>query len=408
MAVGSDTFGRGSRGRRRSAHAPPFAARQTARLLVVVGLCLSAACSSSMLLLWASPVRQLVGSTTRLSSRMALRAVAQSAAQSTAVEADFEALSTRLKDISALGGISGLLGWDEMTMMPAGASAYRAAQKEALAGVLYSKSTDPALGDLLTRLGQADLAGLNAYQQASVREASRDFKKTTALSEELVRREAGLETKGYATWVQARKAKDWSMFSPVLREWVTARKERAAMIDASKPPYDVLADDYSAGLTAARIQEVFDEVKTGLVPFLAELREKGTAPDDSWLKGDFDTEKQAGLCRDISVALGFDLEKGRLDVSVHPFTGGSGPTDVRMTTRFKKEDVTEGITGAIHETGHALYEQGRNEEYDGLPVSQAAGMAIHESQSLLWERMVALSLPFSRYLLPKLRESFPG
>lgn len=104
--------------------------------------------------------------------------------------------------------------------------------------------------------------------------------------------------------------------------------------------------------------------------------------------------------------MGFEFDKGRLDVSVHPFTGGSHPTNVRMTTRFKENDLMEGLTGAIHETGHALYGQGRNLEYDGLPVNSAAGMAIHESQSLLWERMVALSLPFATYLLPKLREDF--
>jgi len=223
-----------------------------------------------------------------------------------------------------------------------------------------------------------------------------------------VRREAELESRGYHSWVQARKEKDWSLFAPVLKEWVTARRERAALIDPSLPPYDVLADDYSAGLTAARIREIFDSVKVGLVPLLAELREKGTAPDASWLRGQFDTERQAELCREVALALGFDLERGRLDVSVHPFTGGAHPSDVRMTTRFKADDLTEGLTGAIHETGHALYEQGRSLDYDGLPVNAAAGMAVHESQSLLWERMVGLSRPFAAYLLPKLCSAFPG
>ena len=98
-----------------------------------------------------------------------------------------------------------------------------------------------------------------------------------------------------------------------------------------------------------------------------------------------------------------------MDVSVHPFTGGSHPSDVRMTTRFKLNDISEGLTGAIHETGHSLYEQGRNlnEDYRDLPISEALSMGAHESQSLLWERMVALSLPFQSYLLGKLTESFP-
>mmetsp|Transcript_85698 Transcript_85698/g.227708 ORF Transcript_85698/g.227708 Transcript_85698/m.227708 type:complete len:474 (-) Transcript_85698:95-1516(-) len=293
-------------------------------------------------------------------------------------------------------------------MMPSGAVASRSAQKGALASVIHGKQTDSTLGDVLARLQTGDQSSLDDYQRATVREAARDYRKATAVTEDLVRREAELESRGYQTWVQAREKKDWSIFAPVLKEWVAARRERAELVDPSQAPYDVLADDYSAGLTAARIQEIFDEVKEGLVPFLAELREKGTPPDASWLQGDFDTDKQAEFCKEIALALGFDLGKGRLDVSVHPFTGGAHPTDVRMTTRFKAGDVMEGLTGAIHETGHALYEQGRNAKHDGLPVSAAAGMAVHESQSLLWERMVGLSKPFAEYLMPKLAAAFPG
>ena len=174
------------------------------------------------------------------------------------------------------------------------------------------------------------------------------------------------------------------------------------------PVYDTLLDDYEKGLSAARLDTAFAQLKAGLVPLLAEVRARGTPPDAAWLAGDFDPEAQATLCNELAVALGFDLGAGRLDVSVHPFTGGSHPTDVRMTTRFKRGDVTEGITGAIHETGHALYEQGRNADHDGLPVSAAHSMGIHESQSLLWERMVGLSAPFAAYLLPKLAAAFPA
>ena len=332
----------------------------------------------------------------RSSSRRLSASIRRKTTMATAtVTTEFDTLAKKLKDISALSGIGGLIGWDEMVMLPSSAAGARAAQKAALAGVIHEKQVDPSLGNIINSLKNADLSSLNEYQRATVREAARDYKKATAVTEELVRREAELESRGYATWVKARQEKDFSKFAPVLQEWVNARKERAALVDQSLPPYDVLADDYSAGLTAERLTEIFDQVKAGLIPFLADLKARGAAPAASWLKGDYDTAVQAELCQEIAVALGFDLEKGRLDVSVHPFTGGAHPTDVRMTTRFKKEDVTEGLTGAIHETGHALYEQGRNLEYDGLPVNSAAGMAIHESQSLLWERMVALSLPFA-------------
>ena len=323
---------------------------------------------------------------------------------------DYDTLAKKLKDISSLSGISGLLGWDEMVMLPPGAAEARASQKSALASIIHEKKVDTSIGDLLTRLQSSDLSPLNDYQRATIREAARGYAKDIAVTEELVRLEAELESRGYTTWVKARQEKDFSLFAPVLSEWVAARKQRASLVDGSRPPYNVLADDYSPGLTAERITEVFDTVKEELVPFLARLRSQGHPPDASWLYGQgkkYDVEKQAALCKDIAVALGFDLSKGRLDVSVHPFTGGAHVTDVRMTTRFKEHDVSEGLTGAIHETGHALYEQGRNLEYDGLPVNSALGMAVHESQSLLWERMVGLSLPFAQYVLPKLKEAFP-
>lgn len=336
-----------------------------------------------------------------------MAAAATAAAPS--VKQDYDVLCKKLKEVSALSGINGLLGWDEMVQLPPNAVGARAAQKAALAGVLHEKQTEAEIGELLQRLQAANLEaeGLNEYERANVREAARDYRKLTAVPKELAQREAELESRGYQAWVKARQGSDFSQFAPVLQEWVDLRREKARLVDPSRPVYDVLVDDYEKGVTAARLDEIFSEVKAGLVPLLADLRARGKAPSDAWLKGDYDTKKQAELCHKIAVALGFSLDSGRLDVSVHPFTGGAHPTDVRMTTRFKQDDLTEGITGAIHETGHALYEQGRNLEYDGLPVNSALGMGVHESQSLLWERMVGLSRPFAAYLLPLMREHFP-
>lgn len=287
------------------------------------------------------------------------RAMATAAPAATAaamgVKSDYEQLCKKLKEVSALGGISGLLGWDEMVMMPPGAAESRAAQKSALAGVLHEKQTEAELGEVLARLQAADLAAdLDDFQLATVREAVRDYKKLTAVPKEMAQKEAELESRGYQGWVKARQSSDFAAFAPLLQEWVDLRKQKAALVDPSRPAYDVLLEDYEKGMTAARLDEIFGQVKEGLVPLLADLRARGKAPSDAWLKGDHDTKRQAELCHKIAVALGFNLDNGRLDVSVHPFTGGTHPTDVRMTTRFKKEDLTEGITGAIHETGHSL------------------------------------------------------
>mmetsp|Transcript_24801 Transcript_24801/g.44179 ORF Transcript_24801/g.44179 Transcript_24801/m.44179 type:complete len:373 (-) Transcript_24801:74-1192(-) len=318
----------------------------------------------------------------------------------------FEVLAEQLRDIAALEGTAGLLSWDEMVMMPPEAASARGKQKAALAGVLHDKATSCQLGGVLRLLTASDLSGLDEYQRATVRIAARDFKRKASVTKDLAKRIAELETDAMQAWVEARKESDFSKFAPYLEQWVAVSRQKAAMIDPSRFAYDVLLEEFEPGMTSSRIDEIFEELKAGIVPLLKELR-SGTLPDVSFLSSPVSVEKQAELSKELSQWLGFDISKGRVDVSVHPFTGGSHPTDVRITTRFKEEDMREGVMATIHETGHALYEQGRNLRYDGLPVNAAMSMGIHESQSLLWERMVALDKPFMEFLLPKLLVSIP-
>jgi carboxypeptidase Taq len=247
-----------------------------------------------------------------------------------------------------------------MVMLPSESSSCRGEQKAALAGVIYDKKTDAALGALLSTLSEEKGGeGLNEVQKAVIRDAAKSYKRETCLPRELATRIAELETEGYNAWIEARSKADFSIFAPVLQEWLDISLKKAELVDPEAPAYDVLLDSFEKGMTGARLDEIFAEVRAGLVPLLSEVRSKGTPPDTSLLKGKFNPAQQAMLCESIALDLGFDLSRGRLDVSVHPFTGGTHPTDVRMTTRFKEEDITEGLTGAIHETGHSLYEQVR-------------------------------------------------
>lgn len=235
-------------------------------------------------------------------------------------------------------------------------------------------------------------------------------------------REAELESRGYAAWVAAREANDWSKFAPVLREIVELKREIARRTRPDLPVYDALIDQFERGMAAERLGEVFDGLKRGLQPLLdrakaSEARQRQRAagefsqsavdaalgPGDQW-----DTARQAALCRELCAKLQFDFARGRIDVSVHPFTGGTCPSDVRITTRYSTERPWEGITGTIHETGHALYEQGRlGGRFDGQPVSESLSMGIHESQSLLWERCVGQSRAFWRFAAPIVQRHFP-
>jgi len=320
----------------------------------------------------------------------------------------YQDLADKLRDVAALEGAAGLLSWDEMVMMPPEAAAVRGKQKAALAGVLHEQSTSPDLGKLIHALSAANKDEFNDYEKAVIELARRDFKRKSSITKDLAKEIAELESSAMQAWVEARKASDFSKFAPFLERWVSISRTKASMIDPSRPPYDVLMEEFEPGMTSARIDEIFAELKAGVVPLLEELR-SGSKPDASFMAGmKVSVEKQAELSRKIAKDMGFDFAKGRMDVSVHPFTGGTHPTDVRITSRYQEADMREGLMATIHETGHALYEQGRNLEYDGLPVNAALSMGLHESQSLLWERMVALSKPFMSYLLPKAVADIPA
>ncbi|CAM9851048.1 unnamed protein product [Ectocarpus sp. 12 AP-2014] len=310
-------------------------------------------------------------------------------------------------------------------MMPAGGAASRANQKTALAAVIHEKKVDAGLGDLLRQLqeeqkGEGEAASeLSVHEAAVVRDAVRDYNHETRKSAELAAREADVEARAYAAWVAARKDGDWEAFAPSMEEMVSVKRDVAeATRSELGGAYEGCLDQFERGMSTERLREVFGELKAGLVPLLRAIQEKVAEEDKSGAAAErhpaplhsgeqWGKDEQAALCRDMAKKLGFDMSKGRLDVSVHPFTGGPGPSDVRITTRYSNNWM-EGVAGTVHEVGHALYEQGRpGGDMEDLPVSRALSMGVHESQSLLWERMVFQSRPFWKFAAPLVRARFP-
>ncbi|KAF9277627.1 hypothetical protein BGZ68_009162 [Mortierella alpina] len=349
----------------------------------------------------------------------------------------YDQLIVRVKEISHLEAASGLLQWDQEVMMPPKAADSRADQVSALAGLTHGLKTAPALGSILEELEKRqavqDLsAELNPYEIANIRLSHKAIKEATSLPSELVKTIASLNSKSCNAWAEARKESNFAKFAPFLEEQIRTLREKVAYkmkggvceearkinekARASlglkdddkcyKGYYQALLDEYEPGFKEDRLQLLFDDLKKNIVPLIAKIKAKNFQHDNSFLQGDFDVAKQTAYSHRIAKEIGFDTDAGRLDVSTHPFTGGAHPTDVRMTTRYTTNYMMEGLTSTIHETGHSLYEQGRNPEYYDTPVSQALSLGVHESQSLLWERMVGLSRQFWTYALPLLKEQF--
>jgi len=335
--------------------------------------------------------------------------------------AAYDALTKELREVARLEEVSGILSYDEQCFMSEGSAASRAAQKEALAGVIFEKRTSTRMAEVIDAARGLQLD--DAREQANVRDAIEGFDVESRKTKDLAEREARLESECFVAWKKAREASDYQSYAPILQDMFSLKREVAATtrpdVCAAGEPYDGALDAFERGMTASRLDAIFAKTREGLEPLLkAVLAKKRDAPDVDALhptlafdhpgwKGS--VEKQAELSKKVAADLGFDFTKGRFDVSTHPFTGGACPTDVRITTRYSDGNWLEGFAGTVHEVGHALYEQGRSGDAvgDGLPVSKALSMGTHESQSLLWERMVLQSKAFWAYATPLFHEAFP-
>ncbi|MBI0537549.1 carboxypeptidase M32 [Roseomonas sp. KE2513] len=315
----------------------------------------------------------------------------------------------RLKDrfarIATIGEASAMLGWDASAMMPPGGGAARGEQLAVLAGVSHAMLVAPEVaGDLAAAEAEGEWDGANL---ALMRRAHR---RATALPADLVEGMARANSACEKIWRGARAASDFAAVRPALETVVALQREAAAALSAATglSPYDALMDGFQPGIGAADVEPIFAAYEA----FLAEALPRAEAiqaarPAPVHPQGPFPTEVQRALGRRLSERVGLDYDHARLDESLHPFCGGT-PTDVRITTRYVPESFEQAMLGILHETGHALYERGLPGAWSRQPVGEAAGMAAHESQSLIIEMQASRSDAFLSWLGPELHGTFGG
>ncbi|HLT78851.1 MAG TPA: carboxypeptidase M32 [Ferrovibrio sp.] len=321
----------------------------------------------------------------------------------------YRALEQRFRRIAAVNGALAVLGWDQSTMMPEGGAKVRAEQMAVLSVVRHEWITDPAIGGLLGE-AEARKDRLNEWQRANLREMQRQWRHATALTPRLVEARSKATLACEMVWRKARANNHFksfaTAFAPVLELTREVAAAKAAAFGLS--PYDALLDEYEPEGRAAQIDALFADLGRFLPGFIDRaMARQAKRPAATEIPGPFpaDTQRQVGLR--FMKALGFDFRHGRLDVSLHPFTGGV-PTDVRITTRYDEADFTSSLMGVLHETGHALYELGLPKFWRNQPVGEARGMVLHESQSLLIEMQVCRGPEFLTYAAPILRRAFRG
>ncbi len=320
----------------------------------------------------------------------------------------YQQLESRMARISALNDAAAMLHWDMAAMMPPGGYAARTEQMSALNATTHSLMVAPDMGDLLD--AAQDDSTLDSWQQANLKEMQHNWRKATALSEDLVEALTRASAICEEKWRSARPDNDYASLLPELQSLLDLVLETAqAKADVlGLSLADAMLDDYEPGGRVAEIDVLFDDLAGFLPDFIAQaLENQARKPQPLIPEGPFPIEKQRALGEKLMATLGFDFNHGRLDISLHPFCGGV-PDDVRLTTRYDEADFTSALMGILHETGHGLYELGLPRQWRNQPVGQSLGMSTHESQSLLIEMQVCRSAEFLEYAVPVMRDSFGG
>lgn len=316
------------------------------------------------------------------------------------------------KDIVLLEHAIATLSWDQETYMPTAAIGEKGEQLALLQGILHEKITSSEIGKLLNDLGAEDNNPAGKFESdiptdsSYIKETFRQYKIQTRLSKKLVT-DLALETSlSQAAWIEARKKSDFSLFQPHLEKVLELTKQKAEAIGYRDTPYDALLDEFEPWTTTKEVADIFGSIQPWLTEFIGEIS-NAKQIDDSFLLKDFDVSKQEVFGRKVLQDMGYSYDRGRLDVSVHPFTTTLGRDDVRLTTRYQKDFFKTGLFGIIHECGHGLYELGFGDDVKGNLLASGTSLGIHESQSRTWENVIGRSYSFWKYYYPVLQKYFP-
>jgi len=312
----------------------------------------------------------------------------------------YEQLEQEFRRLHAFRGALSLLRWDAAVMMPRGSADVRGEQLAALETEHHALLTTPKVARLLER-AEAGASQLEDWPLANLHEMRRQRDHAIATPPSLIARLAKATARAEVFWVEAKKANDFKLFAPHLEEVVHLVRDKAALLGQARglAPYDALVDGFTPGISTADIDTIFKALSRKLPGLINEAIEVQAAHAPTPLAGKFTVARQRALSVDVLKALGFPFDRGRLDESEHPFTEGV-PGDIRVTTRFDLNDPFSGLLGAVHETGHAMYDLGLPLEWRDQPVGRDRGLALEESQSLLFEMNLCRSRAFVKYLRP--------
>ena len=321
-------------------------------------------------------------------------------------EEKLQDLQHRLREISDLKAARAVLAWDQATYMPPGGAEARGRQRALLSRLAHQKGTDTRIGKLLDDLQPyAETLGRKSDTASLIRIARREFEKLVKVPAEYIERAAALSAASYQAWASARPANDFPAMRPFLEHAIELSREYAEFFRPFAHVADPLIDDADQGMTADSVRTLFYELRGELLPMVQPILRQSDHRADCW-GGCFVPAAQLEFVNLVIASIGYDLERGRVDQTLHPFCTRFAGGDVRITVRVRANDVCEALFSALHEAGHALYEQGVASALDSSPLGRGTSAGLHESQSRLWENVVGRSRGFWTYFYPLLQSNF--
>ncbi len=323
------------------------------------------------------------------------------------MEEKLDRLKTLLAEIANLNAANAILNWDQLVNMPGGAAEDRGEQIATLENILHTKATSDELGKLLDDLSvESRQMDPDSDEYCLLRLAKRHYDKQTKVPAEFVTEMARVSTVAQSVWEKAKSKSDFELFRPYLERLVELRQQYADFFKPWDHVYDPLLDDFEPGMKTAEVQVIFNALRPKQVELIKAISQVKKV-DRSFLFLEYPEAGQLAFGEKVISKFGYDWNHGRQDKTAHPFTTSFGLNDVRITTRFNKNYLPTAMFGTMHECGHALYELGIDKKFNRSPLADGASMAIHESQSRMWENMIGRSKPFWNHFFPMLRELFP-
>ncbi|MGH2505378.1 MAG: carboxypeptidase M32, partial [Ktedonobacterales bacterium] len=324
-------------------------------------------------------------------------------------DAHIAELLERMREIADLGALGALAEWDQNTELPEGAGEIRGDQLATLQGVMHERWTAERLGSLLEQLAPASAQSqLTDADKGLIREAQRAYDHAAKLPRTLVEEIARTQARSFESWRKARTNNDFASFAPFLARTIELQCEVADLLGYTETRYDALLDQYEPGMTASKLDKLFTPVREVSAALLKRITASGHNIDDSCLQGEFAPEKQMELSKAVLRGMGYEFSHGGIARSPHPFTTSFGsPFDVRLTVNPDPHFIKASVMAAIHEGGHALYEQGSAPTLARTPLAGGASLGAHESQSRLWENNLGRSLPYWQGQYAAIRATFP-